>query len=189
MLERNPYGKVPVLEDDGVVVYESAIIDEYLEEKYPAVCLMPKDLAERARVRIWVDYCNTRLQRAGGFVAHDYKVEESKAEIVAYLKFLDNHLRGRDYLAGAYSLADITFIPFFYPARALSSHRWRRSAQRQKLGETVVGSTGGAGDAIDEYNAATIKGGCYSVMPVETGIQTGAGIGGNQKPGYRPAPV
>ena len=113
MLERNPYGKVPVLEDDGVVVYESAIIDEYLEEKYPAVCLMPKDLAERARVRIWVDYCNTRLQRAGGFVAHDYKVEESKAEIVEYLKFLDNHLRGRDYLAGAYSLADITFIPFF----------------------------------------------------------------------------
>ena len=113
MLERNPYGKVPVLEDDGVVVYESAIIDEYLEEKYPAVRLMPKDLAERARVRIWVDYCNTRLQRAGGFVAHDYKVEESKAEIVAYLKFLDNHLRGRDYLAGAYSLADITFIPFF----------------------------------------------------------------------------
>ena len=113
MLERNPYGKVPVLEDDGVVVYESAIIDEYLEEKYPAVRLMPKDLAERARVRIWVDYCNTRLQRAGGFVAHDYKVEESKAEIVEYLKFLDNHLRGRDYLAGAYSLADITFIPFF----------------------------------------------------------------------------
>jgi glutathione S-transferase len=104
---------VPVLEDDDTVVYESAIIDEYLEEKYPAVALMPKDLAERARVRIWVDYCNTRLQRAGGFVAHDYKVDQSKAEIVEYLKFLDNHMRGRDYLAGNYSLADITFIPFF----------------------------------------------------------------------------
>ena len=113
MLERNPYGKVPVLEDDGAVVYESAIIDEYLEEKYPAVRLMPSDLAERARARIWVDYCNTRLQRAGGFVAHDYKVEQSKAEIVEYLRFLDNHMRGREYIAGEYSLADITFIPFF----------------------------------------------------------------------------
>ena len=113
MLERNPYGKVPVVEDGGTVVYESAIIDEYLEEKYPAVPLMPKDLGERARVRIWVDYCNTRLQRAGGLVAHDYKVEQSKAEIVEYLKFIEDHMRGREYIAGDYSLADITFIPFF----------------------------------------------------------------------------
>ena len=29
------------------------------------------------------------------------------------MKFLDNHMRGRDYMAGDYSLADITFIPFF----------------------------------------------------------------------------
>jgi glutathione S-transferase len=113
LLERNPYGKVPVVEDGGTVVYESAIIDEYLEEKYPAVPLMPKDLGERARVRIWVDYCNTRLQRAGGLVAHDYKVEQSKAEIVEYLKFIEDHMRGREYIAGDYSLADITFIPFF----------------------------------------------------------------------------
>lgn len=113
LLERNPYGKVPVLEDDGAVIYESAIIDEYLDEKYPAVPLMPKHLAERARVRIWVDYCNTRLQRAGGLVAHDYKVEQSKAEIVEYLKFLDDNMGGREYIAGDYSLADITFIPFF----------------------------------------------------------------------------
>ncbi len=113
LLERNPYGKVPVLEDDGAVIYESAIIDEYLEDKYPALPLMSQDLAERARARIWVDYCNSRLQRAGGFVAHDYKVEQSKAEIVEYLRELDAHMRGRDYIAGAYSLADITFIPFF----------------------------------------------------------------------------
>jgi glutathione S-transferase len=113
LLDRNPYGKVPVLEDGDTVVYESAIIDEYLEEKYPAVRLMPSDLAERARARIWIDYCNTRLQRAGGFVAHDYKVEQSKAEIVEYLKFLDDHMSGREYIAGDYSLADITFIPFF----------------------------------------------------------------------------
>lgn len=113
LLERNPYGKVPVLEDDGAVIYESAIIDEYLEDKYPATPLMSQDLAERARARIWVDYCNTRLQRAGGFVAHDYKVERSKTEIVEYLKELDAHMRGREYIAGQYSLADITFIPFF----------------------------------------------------------------------------
>ena len=101
------------MEDGDTVVYESAIIDEYLDEKYPAVPLMPKMPAQRARARIWIDYCNTRLQRAGGNIAHDYKVEQSKAEVKEYLETLNREMAGRDYIAGDYSLADITFIPFF----------------------------------------------------------------------------
>jgi glutathione S-transferase len=105
---------VPVLvDDDGVVVYESAIINEYLEEKYPKVPLLPKDPAQRARARIWIDYANTRLQRAGGYIAHDYQVEKSKEELKQYLATLDEEMRGREYIAGDYSLADITYIPFF----------------------------------------------------------------------------
>ena len=95
------------------MIYESAIIDEYLEEKYPAVPLMPKEPAGRARARIWIDYCNTRLQRAGGFIAHDHKVEQSKAEVKEYLATLNDEMASREYIAGDYSLADITFIPFF----------------------------------------------------------------------------
>lgn len=113
LLELNPYGKVPVLVDGDAVVYESAIIDEYLEERYPDVPLMPKDPLARARVRIWIDYCNTRVQRAAGFIAHNYKVEESGSELRTYLENLDRHMRGREYLVDEYSLADITYIPFF----------------------------------------------------------------------------
>jgi glutathione S-transferase len=102
-----------VLVDDGAVVYESAIINEYLEEKYPEVPLMPKDPLERSRARIWIDYANTRLQRAGGNIAHDYQVEKSKEELKQYLHTLDQEIRGREYIAGEYSLADITYIPFF----------------------------------------------------------------------------
>ena len=40
-LKMNPYGKVPVLTDDGTVLYESLIINEYLEEKYPTPALLP----------------------------------------------------------------------------------------------------------------------------------------------------
>jgi glutathione S-transferase len=112
-LERNPYGKVPVLVDGDAVVYESAIINEYLEEKYPAVPLMPKELLGRARVRIWIDYCNTRLQRAGGYIAHDHEVEKSKEELKQYLATLDKEMEAREYIVGDYSLADITYIPFF----------------------------------------------------------------------------
>jgi glutathione S-transferase len=113
LLELNPYGKVPVLVDGDAVVYESAIIDEYLEEKYPQVPLMPKDPLARARIRIWIDYCNTRVQRAAGYIAHNYKVEESGTELRTYLENLNRHMRGREYLADEYSLADITYIPFF----------------------------------------------------------------------------
>jgi glutathione S-transferase len=102
-----------VLVDGAAVVYESAIINEYLEEKYPEVPLLPKDPMLRARARIWIDYANTRLQRAGGYIAHDYEVEKSKQELKQYLATLDQEMRRREYIAGDYSLADITYIPFF----------------------------------------------------------------------------
>ena len=99
--------------DGEAVVYESAIINEYLEEKYSEVALMPKELLKRARVRIWVDYCNTRLQRAAGYIAHDYQVEKSKEELQQYLDILNREMRVREYIVDEYSLADITYIPFF----------------------------------------------------------------------------
>ena len=99
--------------DGEAVVYESAIINEYLEEKYSEVALMPKELLKRARVRIWVDYCNTRLQRAAGYIAHDYQVEKSKEELQQYLDVLNREMRVREYIVDEYSLADITYIPFF----------------------------------------------------------------------------
>jgi glutathione S-transferase len=104
---------VPVLVDGDAVVYESAIINEYLEEKYPAVPLLPKNPFQRARARIWIDYCNTRVQRAGGNIAHDYQVEKSKEELRQFLETLDREMSHREYIVGDYSLADITYIPFF----------------------------------------------------------------------------
>jgi len=102
-----------VLVDGDAVVYESAIINEYLEEKYPDAPLLPRDPAMRSRIRIWIDYCNTRLQRAGGNIAHDYQVEQSSRELKQHLDTLNTRMQGRDYLVGDYSLADITYIPFF----------------------------------------------------------------------------
>lgn len=102
-----------MLVDEEAVVYESAIINEYLEEKYPEIPLMPKDPHQRSRIRIWIDYCNTRLQRAGGFIAHDYEVEKSKQELQQYLTTLNREMQGREYIGEHYSLGDITYIPFF----------------------------------------------------------------------------
>ncbi|TMA13434.1 MAG: glutathione S-transferase family protein [Deltaproteobacteria bacterium] len=104
---------MPVLVDGEVVVYESAIINEYLEERYPEPSLMPKSLGLRARARIWIDFCNTRLQAAGGDVAHGREVETAKEKLREHLKTLDKQMAGRNHLIGDYSLADITYVPFF----------------------------------------------------------------------------
>ena len=102
-----------MLVDGEGVIYESAIINEYLEEKYPQVPLMPSDPLRRSRARIWIDYCNTRLQQAAGYIAHDFEVEKSKEKLRGYLETLNKEMRDKHYIVGEYSLADITYIPFF----------------------------------------------------------------------------
>ena len=113
LLRRNPYGKVPVFEDGTGVIYESAIINEYLEEKFPEISLMPKDNLLRAKARIWIDYLNTRVHPAAGDLAHDRQVDKAQAKMTEYLTTLNQEMAGRKYLLGDYSLADITFIPFY----------------------------------------------------------------------------
>src|ERR671922_1547790 len=52
--EKNPLGKVPVLEEGEFVLPESAVINEYLDERYPEPALWPADPAERALGRLLV---------------------------------------------------------------------------------------------------------------------------------------
>ena len=54
LYEKNPLGKVPVIEEDTFVLPESAVIMEYLEERYPEPALLPADPAARALARLRV---------------------------------------------------------------------------------------------------------------------------------------
>jgi len=54
LYEKNPAGKVPVLEEDTLVLPESVVIMEYLEERYPEPALLPADPAQRALERLRV---------------------------------------------------------------------------------------------------------------------------------------
>src|SRR5262245_11717189 len=57
-LKLNPFGQIPVLEDEGVVVSESIAILEYLEERFPEPALMPADAVSRALARQWMGWSN-----------------------------------------------------------------------------------------------------------------------------------
>jgi glutathione S-transferase len=55
-LRLNPNGLLPTLVHDGVPIHESTLINEYLDEVFPDVPLMPDDPVDRARARFWVKY-------------------------------------------------------------------------------------------------------------------------------------
>jgi len=126
-LALNPYHKVPVLEDADVAVPESWIINEYLEDRYPAPPLLPRDPGGRARARMLVDYANRF------FFPHVYDllielavkplvpalgepspaaVPKAKQALPTALAWLDRELDGREFFAGAFSLVDCAVIPF-----------------------------------------------------------------------------
>jgi glutathione S-transferase len=115
LYEKNPKGRVPVIEEDGWVLPESAVIMEYLEERYPEPALLPPDPAHRAAVRLLIF-------RDGDLTApyYDLRREEDGAEekFDAVLARFDSVLTERPYLGGTeYGLADIAYVPWFLRAR------------------------------------------------------------------------
>ena len=61
-LKINPLGKTPALDADGMIVAESEIINEYLEDKFPNPPLLPKTPEERARVRTFTRFHDLYLE-------------------------------------------------------------------------------------------------------------------------------
>ena len=117
LYEKNPSGKVPVLEDGGWVLPESAVIGEYLEERFPEPPLLPSDPAERAIARLLVfrfdDFSDPyyALRRGEEGAAEPFAVE---------LSHLDTLLERMPFLTGrAYGLAYIDYLPWVIRAQEL----------------------------------------------------------------------
>lgn len=121
-LRMNPYGKVPVLVDDDEVVYDSTIINEYLEDEYPIPALMPEDSQGKARVRLLEDFCDNsfippttmllaQLRKAEG-ERDAARVEQARDELRRCLYHLRDRLEGSDFLVGnEFTIADAAFAP------------------------------------------------------------------------------
>jgi glutathione S-transferase len=121
-LRLNPYGKVPVLVDGETVVYESCIINEYLEEKYPEHRLMPADHGLRAKIRISIDYGLNHFAPPYQRIRQEMRgkakpernaqvIESSVTELVRLFQRFEQELEDKSYLAGDFSLLDAALIP------------------------------------------------------------------------------
>jgi stringent starvation protein A len=115
LYEKNPAGRVPVLEEDDRPLAESTVIMEFLEERYPAPALLPPDPADRAAVRLII-FRATEL--TDPYYALRREEDGAAEQFDAALAKLDVVLCERDYLGGAeYGLADIAVVPWLLRAR------------------------------------------------------------------------
>jgi glutathione S-transferase len=134
-LEISPYEKVPVLKVDGDVVWESAVINEYLEEVFPEPPLLPREPYRRAIARVWIDFANVT------FVPLFYKLlleqdRERRCKLADRMRdkllFMETEglaktgggEPGSPYWFGAApGLVDLTFYPFFERWPAIVHYR------------------------------------------------------------------
>jgi glutathione S-transferase len=124
----NPNSLVPVIEDDGFVLWESNAIVRYLCAKHAAGSLYPTDLRQRFDAERWMDWQQTALNRASGLAfvqwirtAPEKRSAEAIAQSVtateALLTMLDAQLSRQAYVAGnAVTIADFPI--------ACEIHRW-----------------------------------------------------------------
>jgi glutathione S-transferase len=113
--EKNPLGRVPVLEEDTFVLAESAVVNEYLEDRYPEPALWPADPAARALGRMLV-FRFDELSRPYYALR---RAEEGAAErFNGALAELDGLLELQTFLSGqGFGLADVAYIPWILRAR------------------------------------------------------------------------
>lgn len=111
---------VPVLEADGEVVTDSPRILRWLEDRYPEPALWPPSERGRAEMDLFVDWFNRAWKRPPNELADELakdepdpaRVERLGCVVAGYVGVFEGLLEGRDYLLGAFSVADVVAFPF-----------------------------------------------------------------------------
>jgi glutathione S-transferase len=122
-LARQPFGVVPVLDDDGFMLYESRAILRYLDAKLGG--LAPTDIKDRAVMEQWISveqsYFSPPAMKAilevffapmKGTQPDGTVIASGKEGAAKALDVLDRALEGKEWLAGSFSIAEITYAPY-----------------------------------------------------------------------------
>lgn len=146
-LQLNPNHRVPVLEDDGFVLWESHAIMQYLADKTPRQTVYPAETRARADVNRWLFWCGQHFSPAVGILNWEHvikgmlglgaadasEVRRGEQLVREFAAVLDAHLAARDWISGdGLSLADIAIatplaasVPAKLPLTGLGNlQRW-----------------------------------------------------------------
>jgi glutathione S-transferase len=142
------YGKVPAIEHEGHRIWESAVINEYLDEVFATPRLLPAAPGPRAVARIWIDWANTRLVPAfGGVLRQPTEAlrEGARRDLRAALESLDRDGFAKSSGDGPFffgaepGLVDFTLYPWFERWPALE-HVERARGSDLALGSARIAS-------------------------------------------------
>jgi len=125
-LRLHPFGKVPVLDDDGFVLYETRAIDAYLDARLEGPSLTPTDTRARARMEQRIHVTNAYFSPFAGpmlveLLFRKYlggeqdraAIERGRTGVGPALDVIDRALASAPYLAGdAFTLADLYWLPY-----------------------------------------------------------------------------
>jgi len=155
----NPNGRVPTIDDDGFVLWESNAIVRYLSAKHGAGTLWPSDPKQRADSDRWMDWASTTigppitpvfwgLVRTPTEKRDGKAIEEGTKKLNAVFEVLEQSLDARDYVAGAaFTMGDIPVGVYVYRWSALPIDRpslprveayYRRLQQRTPFKQHVM---------------------------------------------------
>jgi glutathione S-transferase len=123
-----PNAKSPTLFDGDTRVYDSQIVVEYLEDRYPTPSFMPTDAVQRAEVRMLALGVNQEFFAPFGSVVPEFrkppeqrdqaKIGQAKAMLLDALRSWDQRLAGRTFLVGdSLTLADVLLYTPLHAAR------------------------------------------------------------------------
>jgi glutathione S-transferase len=125
MTARHPLGKVPYMDDDGLTLYDSTVIDEYLEDRYSWPRLLPQDPVVRAKVRmveqfadeamlggnlppIWMPYWSDPEKR------DTERMEKGRDGLrtrdLPYIERLLGEAPAGGYICGSFTMADVPMM-------------------------------------------------------------------------------
>jgi glutathione S-transferase len=172
--ETNPRLEVPALMDDDFAIFDSTIILDYLEEKWPKPAMLPAEPRQRARVRMIEDVCDTYYEainwglmeirawkRVTGELASkiEKKADEQTVGVHAYL---ERELGSAEYFNGdSFGYGDLCIYPFVRgsvvwehpPKEGSKLAQWlARVEQRESVRKTIAATTQFAGsmDALPQ---------------------------------------
>ena len=127
LLNLNPAGKLPTLEDRNTILFESSVINEYLDERYPHPPLKPGSPAERAQMRLAVLRIEQELYPLYEEFVAARKKADAKAKLCNYLEALDTYMARQDYFVGeCYTLADVSMATILWrlSPMGVDTFRW-----------------------------------------------------------------
>jgi stringent starvation protein A len=117
----NPYAQVPILVERDLILYESNIINEYIDERFPHPQLMPGDPVDRARVRLFLLnfekelFVHVSALEARNVKSNEKVIEKAKQQITDRLTQLSPvFLKNKFMMGDTFSMLDVVIAPLLW---------------------------------------------------------------------------